>query len=304
MNILDINTVRQNLISHWFYNVRNNLTNKEILLLNFKNKDEAKKFFDSDFTKNNKNLLVSSLQKLSKKDLNSMDKRNIILVASKEISFGHIGILKDENIKILFSGITNLNQLKNYINSSNSYIQKPIILSQNSHYFYLQNLDPSAIVYSVNYAKYFISTFLDYEEDNDLNFNQQSIKLFLLRNIHGITIDTILNDIKYFEFTGVLTSRLAIFIYKMCTFYYNATDKEIGTFYAYKLGISRVYNNRRFGISNTKGYLVKDVQRRTEYNIRVNIASYLINNDSNINKNILSQATGLSLDALEKLIER
>ena len=303
MNILDINKTRQFLISHWFYKIKNNFTNTEILLLNFKNKDEAKEFFESDFTKNNKNLLVTSLQKLSKKDLNSMNKRSIILVASKEISFGHLGVLKDENIKILFCEITHLKQLENYISSSNYHQQKPMILSQDSHYFYLQNLDPSAIVYNVNYAKYFISTFLDYEEDNDLSFNQQSIKLFLLRNVHGITIDTILNDIKYFEFTGVLTSRLAIFIFKMCTFYYDATDKEIGTFYADILGTSRVYNNRRFSISNTKGYLVQDVQQRTEYNIKVEIASYLVNHNA-CDKNILSQATGLTLNDLENLIER
>lgn len=302
MNILDINTTRQDLVSHWFYNVNYNIINTEILLLNFKNKDDAKKLLESNFLKNNKNLLVTSLQKLNKKDLNSMNKRSIILVAGKEISFGHLGIFKDENIKILFSGITNLNQLENYIVFSNSSIQKPIILFQDSHHFYLRNLDPSTIVYNVNYTKYFISTFLDYEEDNDLSFNQQSVKLFLLRNVHSITIDTILNDIKYFEFTGVLTSRLAIFIYKMCTFYYDATDKEIGTFYAYMLGTSRVYNNRRFGISNTKGYLVQDINQKIEYNIKVKIASYLVNHNA-CDRDILSQATGLSLNDLENLVE-
>jgi len=304
MLILDVDKTKEDLVLHWFYNINNDITNKDILLINFKSKSVYNEFIKSNYFKKNNNLLITSLQKLTIKDLNNMGKKSIILVENKEVSFGHLEVLKDENIKILFCGISNFDEVKNYIKPSNFSSQKPRILSQYLYHFYLQNLDPLDIIYNISYAKYFISSFLDYERNNDLSFNQQSIKLFLFRNIQTITIDTMLNDIKYLEHSSILTSRLAIFLFKICTFYCNATDKEIGTYYASKLKIrSRVYNNKRFNISNTKGYYIKNMQQRTENNVKINIASYLLNKNA-CDINILSQATGLSLSALEDLIER
>jgi len=92
-----------------------------------------------------------------------------------------------------------------------------------------------------------------------------------------------------------LTSRLGIFIYKICTFFHDATDKKIGLYYSQKLGKSKPYNNKRFNIKNTKGYFVNNIQQRKEHKIRSEIASKLLSH-TNLDKNLISGVTGVSFE--------
>lgn len=297
---LNIEKTRKERVLNWFSNINNSI-NYEILLLNFKYAINIKELKSSLF-KNNENILILNLGKITKKDLNS--KKNIILVANKEISLGHFEIFKDSNKRVLFQQIYNNEELREYTNSINSVHQKPTVSPQSLHLFYLSKFDTNNIYNSVLYSEYFISTFTDMNDNNILTFNKRSINLFLLRNSNKVTIYTILNDINYFKSTGILTSRLAIFTFKICTFYFSASDKEIGIFYANLLGIrSKCYSNKRFGIKNTKGYLLHNIHNIIEYRTKIQIASYLLNNNA-CDIDILQKATGLSFYELKNLTQR
>lgn len=300
MYSLNINKIRRDLISYYFYNLRKNRINTEILLLSFKNKKDSKEFKEDYLIKNCEDLIVTSLNKITKKDLNSKNKKNIILVENEEISFEKLKIFQEENIKILFSGIYDFREVIEHFEYNHTGYKKPEVRQIDCHHFYLRKRSLDNIIDNIEYAKLFISDFLDHESDSELKFSQYSIKVSLLRNSNTITIDTILNDIKYFENTGILTSRLGIFIYKICTFFNDATDKEIGLFYSKKFGKSRPYSNKRFGITNTKGYLINNIRQREEYKIRSEIASYLLN-DTNLNKSTISKATGLTINELNRI---
>lgn len=297
MNELDINKTRESLVSHYFYNLRKNRINPEILLISFQDKKFSKQFIEDDFIKNCEDLIITSLGKLTKKHLNNKKNTNIILIENKEILFGNLKIFQEENIEILFYRIFNFSEIRDYFELYNINFRKPEIRYDEQHYFYLKKQPLNNITDNVKYAKYFISTFLDYKSSNHLSFSTYTIKLFLLRNSNTITIDTILNDIQYFENIGVLTSRLGIFIYKICTFFHDATDKEIGLYYSKKLGKSKPYNNKRFNIKNTKGYLVNIKEQTEEYKIRSEIASYLLKH-TNLDRNSISEATKLSIEEL------
>lgn len=302
MYSLNINKKRRDLVSYYFYNLRKNRINSEILLLSFKNRKDSKQFKEDILIKNCKDLILTSLNKITKKDLNGKNKKNIIIVENEEILFEKLKIFQEENIKILFSGIYDFREVTDHFEYEPIDYRKPEVRQVDYHHFYLSNRSLNNIVDNIEYTKYFISAFLDYESDSELKFSQYSIKVSLLRNSNTITIDTILNDIKYFENTGILTSRLGIFIYKICTFFHDATDKEIGLFYSKEFGKSRPYSNRRFGITNTKGYLINNIRQREEYKIRSEIASYLLN-DKTLDKTTISEATGLTINELNRITE-
>lgn len=293
---------RRNLVYNWFSNINNSI-NDEILLLNFKFEIDIEEL-KSYLFKTIENILILNLGRVTKKDLDS--KKNIIVIANKEISLGHFEIFKDLNKTILFKQVLNSSELLEYTNNIHGLYSKPIGPLQNPCFFFLFKfeINNNNIYDCVNYSKDFILTFIDSNDDNILTFNKRSINLFLLRNSNKITINTILNDIDYFKSTGILTSRLAIFTYKICTFYFSASDKEIGIFYSNLLGIrSRCYSNKRFGIKNTKGYIINNNINIIEYKTKIQVASYLLNNNA-CHIDTLSKATGLSVNELENLRQR
>ena len=122
--------------------------------------------------------------------------------------------------------------------------------------------------------------------------NKKSVELFLYRNT-SITIEIILGDIEFLVNKSILTSRLAIFIYKICTFEYDASDKEIGLYFSKYYGRSKVINNKKFGVINSKGYAIG--VNIHEQQIRLDIARKL--KESNVPKEIITFATGINFDA-------
>jgi len=291
-DLVDIDRIKNRAVKRWMCKSKNDI-NEDILLLCFRDK-ELKNFFLNNYSNaKNPDCFITSIQKLTKQNLNNKKKTNIILVIDAVFSFGYLDIFKDEKIKILFCEIYNEQQLNDYVTSEGIYYL-PTIPRGFIHQIYLQSQDPFIFIYNTNYIKDFISIFLDNNDDSICKFTNYSVKLFLFRNMNTITIETILSDIDYLERESILTSRLAIFIYKICTFHSNATDKEIGLYYYNKLNIrSKPYNNKRFNISNTKGYFISEMKYQKEYNIRVNIASYLAKN-SDCPTETISNATGIS----------
>jgi hypothetical protein len=94
----------------------------------------------------------------------------------------------------------------------------------------------------------------------DIPFNckirESDIKKYLYRNQNNLNLNTILNDLLFLEAEYKLTSRLAIFIYKLLTYDFKASDKVIGTYFALSFGKSKILNNKRFNVVQKRGYVI------------------------------------------------
>ncbi len=252
------------------------------------NKTDLKKI--EEYCRNSENLVITSLKKLTKEELNNLGKKNILLIENDASDINYLTKFKDKKIRILFHSVYNTEQLDNYWIPV---VNQPIILCKNTIY-YLCSIEAEITFSTIAYIKEFISIFLNNKKDSILSFSKNSINQYLFRNIENFTMETIFNDIKYFEEQFILTSRLGIFIYKICTFYINASEKEIGTYYSKIYGKSKVYNNKRYEISNMKGYQIPNIKIPEEIIIKKEIAQKL--REKGVNNQIISYATEINFD--------
>lgn len=154
-------------------------------------------------------------------------------------------------------------------------------------------------IFCFRYVESFVQTYFD---------NTKSKKpVFLLSNGHNI--DRIKKDIEYFKNSAVLTSRLAIFIYKICRWNFNISGTKVGTFFAYHYNKSKNYNNKEYDIKNVKGYhvsamnmhIIMEERIRIIMEERIRIARYLLENNANCDLNIIAQATQIPNWTLEEI---
>jgi len=221
------------------------------------------------------------LQKLTKEMINSKNtgQINILVYSIKEFSFGHLSILKKENTRMIFMEIIDSQQFIDFNDFNNQAL------------WIMQKQNAASIISSINrvsFIRSFISKFITSNE-SQCKMSKDSIEKFLYRNA-SITIERILGDIDFLEHKFILTSRLAIFIYKICTFDYNASDKEIGLYFSKYYGRSKPFSNKKYGVTNARGYAVKS---NILLHIRLDIARKL--EQSGVSKDIISTATGINL---------
>ena len=147
------------------------------------------------------------------------------------------------------------------------------------------------VVMQLEYVENFIKTFFD---------NDRGEKpLFLLSNGHDI--NRIKKDIAYLKDSTVLTSRLAIFLYKVCTWNFNISSTKVGKIFALHYKRSKNYNDKKFDIKNAKGYVIHAMHDYKIQEERIRIAKYLLYNSANCNLYILSQATHIPVEQLQRL---
>lgn len=153
------------------------------------------------------------------------------------------------------------------------------------------NISPSNFLFIVRYIEDFIYIYFD-------NFKYQK-PLFLFSNGHDI--NRIKKDIEYFKNSAVLTSRLAIFIYKICRWDFNISKTKVGKEFALYYNKSKVYNDKKFDIKNTKAYFIHTMSDYSIIEERLRIVKYLLYNHTDCNLYTLSQATGIPIEQLKTL---
>jgi len=240
-----------NYLIEWFNNINNNEINSNILLLCVKDRTtilNIKKYINDNYYSI---IQIVPTFKLTKEIINSKntDQKYIIAYCTKEFSFEDFTVFKNENMSIILMKINTPQQFTNCFSNS--------LNRQFIHYEILQKQNVRTVLSSlkgINFISSFISKFITINT-NYCQINKESIQKFLYRN-RSITIETILGDIDFLEHKFILTSRLAIFIYKICTFDYNASDKEIGLYFSKYYGRSKNFNNKNFGVKNSKGYAI------------------------------------------------
>lgn len=152
-------------------------------------------------------------------------------------------------------------------------------------------------IFSLNFVS-IMQCIEDFIETYFENFKSEK-PLFLFSSRHDI--NRIKKDIEYLKYSAVLTSRLAIFIYKICTWDFNISSTKVGKKFALHYNKSRIYNNKKFDIKNTKGYLIYTMHDYRIMEERIRIVKHLLYNNANCNLYTLSEATNIPLNQLEVL---
>jgi len=281
-----------NLYNTWMNNAKSGVKNSSILLLCLEDKLMIKTMENEIERLSNVTLLA--LRKITKEILNQGN--NLIVYFVKEFSLGHLQVFSNgngENIQILFIRML-------YNNSNNSLMYQDFsfprfhqgkIVIQVLPFMYNRDSISAISLEGITFLKQFIANFITNHNDS-CAASKKSIKTFLYRNMKNISNETILKDIEFLQYRGLLTSRLAIIIYKICTFNFNASDKTVGLYFFKYYGRSKVLNDKNFGVVNVKGYIVKDINFQ-EQRIRSDIANnlYMLG----VNTDIITQATGVQL---------
>jgi len=239
----------------------------------------------------NPNIKILKINRITISDLESFSAKKVLYTVDKKISCMDLNKFKNyKNVNIYVYYIRDLQHLNDIFSS----IIKNFIHTPQD--FVIRKVLPDAYG-QLPYIKSFIRCFL--LKNSDIKLTDVNKSLF--RNRIDINIDVILSDINYLEQKGILTSRLAIFIFKITTFNYTANDREIGQFFAgYYCQRSKNYTCKQYDIRNTKGYAISDFD--PQYAIKAAIAQNLIRNPNcSCDINCLAQAIGLSVDQLYSL---
>lgn len=289
-------TQRDNLVKTWFYNLKHMVINKEILLICCDDKKLNLETLINNYLNNHKEVFyINNINRFKEEELQNNKDKNIILINNSDINLIWLDIFKNENLTILFCSIKNQEELVPLINNSNGTMSANPI---QPHLFYIKKIELSSILNNLNIIEDIIKILMTDDKNVPCKFSKSSIKRYLFRGKDSIDFNRIHKDISYFKATYNLTSRLAIFIFKICTFYFSANEKTIGLHFANTFGKSKILNNKKFDISNTKGYSTKSFQSIYEDSIRTDIAMKLQTINKLSNEEIFL-ATGINLDLLK-----
>lgn len=179
--------------------------------------------------------------------------QNLIFTTSDRIDFT---LLHKTKRKILFIDVAELIEdgfLKNGLNKLYSaihfYKEAPVIKVEDFNFYYIKQSNPIELL---NKDAEQLKDFLYLLFNNRNNCKYLNCKDILLRG-YSFNIE---KDIQYLEDEQILTSRLAIILYKIA---FLNTDKNIdtliGKFYHKHLGVKSVKcTNKHLGINGVKGY--------------------------------------------------
>jgi len=227
----------------WFRNLITNKINNEILLFHFTSTQSLISFKEKIKISHKLNFQTIDLNKLN--STNNLDNSRFLMLSMKplQINFNNLNFSmifissKDFSRKFMHT----INEKGNYTLSEENIKKACLNLDKNDPSIsnldfsncVLQKRDPISILKS--HGAYFII--------HDLFI---IIQLFNLREI--LLINSIANpnfasfdkqvnfDLDFMLKYKKLTSRLAIYLYKICTFNFSATDTKIGRYYANQLG--------------------------------------------------------------------
>lgn len=321
MNIIEIENNRDILVKNWFLNVCNGRTNDTVLLL-----FDATDFFIKDLEKqlkpyNQTFSLINNHLKMFENKLGS--DINIILNISSEKLIKNEEYVKD--LYYLFSKTTFLfvheesnlfsNELEFYLSGTLTSYDTYTVKKNQRHLFYLELIEPYKLIKNCSAS----------ELKNILKFNVKYGFISLFKNMKytylidqlniedAHSFDNIYSDLKMLDSSKILTSRLAVVIYRS-TLNIKATTTAIGRYFHKKTGSKSKtikVNNPNIKIQSNdlidKGYYkAYDLSvNESEILIRKEIAEKLISLDlKSLNAVAISTVTKLPIDDVEKMINK
>lgn len=231
------------LVINWFLNIINNRLNKEILLITEVDNILIKKLKEK--YKNYKLKVFNINEVTSVNNLKELEPNiNILLIGN---SFMNIQKIQNLDYKILYAEYKNIKTCNYLLGNSNLIFNIKKLISMeyyeikfdkkiNSYLFYIEKKDPIEIINSKNFNYIYNNTLYlfvraKYRLFKNIEEIQSNRKCY-----HEIFERHVEKDINYFLQKEILTSRLAIAIYKSSTLDFLATNTKIGNFFSKKFG--------------------------------------------------------------------
>jgi hypothetical protein len=262
---MDYNFIQFHLLNNWLFKIKNHEINEEILLLIFqKNINKMIKQIFEDFSKSNKVFInLIDLDKIENSNtLNNNE--NIIIFSKNDININKINNNKYKIILLVDDKSFNIeNHIKNILSNKNSIISKdfgpinylenrsliqktnPIEIINTFNYFLIESKIFSLFYRKMLYKEIKIFSNLNILQNKDFPYGVINLRVQIEKEIHLLCENKI------------LTSRLAIAIYKSCTLNFSTSNTYIGNFFRKQLGIKSSTYHLTDTIFNIKYQKVK-----------------------------------------------
>lgn len=272
-----------NKIEEWYNNYNFQYNSHDIFLVYLqKDINPTSTSFSTKKVYENNQLIIKPLGNIKSSDIDDSirSNRQLILYIDRPISLTNLSILKHTNDRCIYFDLD---------------------INQNDSLFTFHTCIPTIIIQNdMPYIQNLFEIFLSSNKNKKSIFSQKSIHTFLLRDKKNISLATIQNDIEFLEHHNKLTSRLAIFIYKICTFEFDASEKEIGLYFSSSFGKSTPLNKKSYGIKNVKGYDISRYPDNPIFNTRMQIAHRLFcMQNETINRNTIFKVTGIDINDVQ-----
>lgn len=285
----DIETKRKRLVGNWFYNLKNNIENEDILFItsyknNMKFSDLVKKFIYNNVDANYKEEIKYYILdfKQSKENRKLSAKRNLIIVESPSIRFD-IRLAELFSIKKILC--YNFRQ-KIDLDSIDSYSEKPTLTHDEKDLIYINMFEPSTLIHqpkskiesfiSNMYGEYpfFKETnIINLIKDTNLDYEEQYLykRNTSISDILNLKKNYLLKDVIILKEKNILTSRLSIFLYRKALFNVDANITEIGRYFSKYIGSkSKTIDLTKISIDSSTNYnsLTKTKVKAYDLNVK------------------------------------
>lgn len=233
------------LVNHWFYNLINNKINDEILLLvlpcsNYQ-REGFKDSFDKLQTKNYELIEISSIESINELEKN----KNIIILGHPRMNIDLLNNLRRCVLHASWEGAYKLFLSDEHIEVIRKSSIRKSILEKNSYLYFFKQREPIRLLNS--FSRRQISDYIFYSsiysrKDIPFYFIATLLPDKFMHKYEGEQYSSdweeiIYKDIFYLSQSHILTSRLAILIYKVTTLQLDDSTTRIGRYYRQQLGV-------------------------------------------------------------------
>lgn len=292
----------------WIENEKKGNVNDSILCL-ITNKN-LHHFKDLNLNLNKINIYNENTHKQLYKIASSNGSRNKILYSIRDDYNYEVIIKYLSTKKFLFISEYLLSKDNKELNISEGNFLEYLYIKQTEPYDFLISMFDYKIMYQI--VKYYFDFFTRF-----LNVNKEAFFIQIdykepMLDIKPTILEQIEKELNLFKTEKILTSRLAVFIYRLFSFDIEASTTKIGRYFATKIGTkSKVFTKKTLLDRKSKIYIENSIRAydllkdEKAENIRKEIACNLLNLEGKRKLDIktISQVTKLEIKIIKKLNE-
>lgn len=297
-------------LDKWIENVNNETINDSILCINRTDKRYIYELLKFNKAINN-SCSECKIINLSN-SINDNSNENIIYFDSNFIeNYCEIKKLKKKKFLYINGDLMNIYKSKDYIRANIQVLdfQKYLYIGQIEPYDFLTSKLDNKIMFLI--LKYYFSFFTIFiKVDEEIFIKQTTYSSFMKYGKSIINIHQIEEELNLFSSREILTSRLAVFIYRLFSFDIRASITQIGRYFAKRIGSkSKVFTKkalieRKADISFENSIRAYDLQKNEKVeNTKKDIANNLLNieGEKRLDIETISKIVGLDIKIVRKL---
>lgn len=286
-NTLEIK--RKELIGNWFYNLKNNIINEDILFITSEKNNKIcinliKEFIHENISDSYKEKIKYTILdfKELKDNLELLSIKNLIIIGYQSI-----------NSKIELSNLFPIKKILcyNFIDKIdfdfiNVYFEKHNLTHEEKDLIYINMFEPIKLIHESKskienfifniYGEYSFfkeTNIIELLKDTNLDYHENYLKErnINVSDIFNLKRNYLLKDVIILKEKGLLTSRLSIFLYRKALFNVDANVTEIGRYFSKYLGSkSKTIDLNKISIYSSTNYngLTKTKVKAYDLNVK------------------------------------